>query len=156
MTGSRKSRALACLHSTNKDRYQGSAVALALVQHQNLTRQNLRRRRGIASCQAYTIDESSNMCHKNANRMTETTIQSQKKGIKTACHELISSQSSSTPTAYGSELHDWGGDNFLYNPPGRKFGLLGRELDLLCPTDSSDISTISQTEREGSFTAAKA
>lgn len=96
------------------------------------------------------------MCHKNANRMIETTIQSPKKGIETACHELISSQSSSTPTAYGSELHDWVGDNFLYNPPGRNFGLLGRKLDLLCPTDSSDISTISQTEREGSFTAAKA
>lgn len=39
MTGSGRSRALACLHSTNKDRYQGSAVALALVQHQNLSRQ---------------------------------------------------------------------------------------------------------------------
>lgn len=96
------------------------------------------------------------MCHKNANRMIETTIQSPKKGIETARHELISSQSSSTSTAYGSELHDWGGDNFLYNPPGHKFGSLGRERDLLCPTDSSDISTISQTEREGSFTAAEA
>lgn len=94
------------------------------------------------------------MCHKNANRMIETTIQSPKKGIETACHELISSQSSSTPTAYGSELHDWGGDNFLYNPPSRKFGLLGRELGLLCPTDSSDISTMSQRGREG-FAAAK-
>lgn len=78
MTGPGRSRALACLHSTNKDRYQGSAVALALVQHQNLTRQIFVVEE-IALCQAYTIDESSNMCHKNANRMIETTIQSQKK-----------------------------------------------------------------------------